>query len=90
MRKLIKNYVCRLSVAALSLTVVMTASTTVSANEKDAKKLLKGISDYLASQKTLEFGIWNMEYGIWNLNKFNELTATNMYEWIKDYFSKIQ
>lgn len=53
--KLIKNHVCRISIAALSLTVVMVASTTVRADAEDAKKLLKGMSDYLASQNALSF-----------------------------------
>jgi len=44
-----------LSVLALSLVVLLGTSVGVSADEADAKKLLKAMSDYLAAQKALSF-----------------------------------
>ena len=44
-----------LSVAGLFLIVMLGTSMAVSADEADAKRLLKAMSDYLAAQKTLSF-----------------------------------
>ena len=50
------NYFVRsMSAAALSLMVVLGASTGVRADEADAKRLLKAMSDYLAAQQALSF-----------------------------------
>ncbi len=40
---------------ALSLMLVLGTSAGVRADEADAKKLLKGMSDYLSAQKSLSF-----------------------------------
>jgi hypothetical protein len=50
-----KGSVSRLSTAALTLIVALGTSAGVSADEADAKRLLKAMSDYLAAQKTLSF-----------------------------------
>jgi hypothetical protein len=42
--------------AALSLTVMLGTSVAVSADQADAKRLLKAMSDYMAAQKALSFG----------------------------------
>ncbi|MEE4376769.1 MAG: DUF2092 domain-containing protein [Candidatus Competibacteraceae bacterium] len=44
-----------LSAVALSMFVALGTSTAVSADEADAKRLLKGMSDYLSAQKSLSF-----------------------------------
>jgi hypothetical protein len=49
------SFVRSMSVAALSLVVVLGASTGVRADEADAKRLLKAMSDYLAAQQALSF-----------------------------------
>jgi hypothetical protein len=45
-----------LSAMALSLIVVAATSTGVSADEADAKRILKAMSDYMGAQKSLSFG----------------------------------
>ncbi|MCK5355138.1 MAG: DUF2092 domain-containing protein [Methyloprofundus sp.] len=59
MKKTIQKLVTRsfrnTSMTALSLTVVFGMSMEVNADEADAKRMLKGMSDYLAAQKTLSF-----------------------------------
>ena len=54
-RKLVNDSVRSLSALALSLIVVLGTSVGVRADEADAKKLLKAMSDYLAAQKALSF-----------------------------------
>ena len=54
-RQLVKNSVRSLSTVALSLIVVLGTPVGVRADEADAKKLLKAMSDYLAAQKALSF-----------------------------------
>lgn len=54
-RKFVNISVRSLSVVALSLVVVLGTSVGVRADEADAKKLLKAMSDYLAAQKVLSF-----------------------------------
>ena len=54
-RKLVNHSVRSLSAVALSLVVVLGTSTGVRADEADAKKLLKAMSDYLAAQKAISF-----------------------------------
>ena len=44
------------SAVALSLMVLLGTSATVRADEADAKRLLKAMSDYLAAQKAISFG----------------------------------
>ncbi len=44
-----------LSTAVLSLMVVLATSTRVNADEEDAKRLLKAMSDYLAAQQAISF-----------------------------------
>ena len=44
-----------LSVLALSVALGLGLSTGASADEADAKRLLKAMSDYLAAQQTLSF-----------------------------------
>ena len=53
--KSVKMFVRCMSAMALSLIVLLGTSTGVSADEADAKKLLKAMSDYLAAQKALSF-----------------------------------
>lgn len=43
------------SAAVLSLTILFGASARVSADETDAKKILKSMSDYMAAQKSISF-----------------------------------
>jgi hypothetical protein len=54
-RKLVKNPVRSMSAVALYLIVVLETSVGVRADEADAKKLLKAMSDYLAEQKAFSF-----------------------------------
>lgn len=54
-RKLVNNSVRGLSAVALSLIVVLGTSVGVRADEADAKKMLKAMSDYLAAQKAISF-----------------------------------
>ena len=54
-RRLMKGSVPRISAAALSLIVALGTSAGVSADEADAKRLLKAMSDYMAVQKALSF-----------------------------------
>ena len=53
--KPVKHSLRSLSVAGLSLIVMLGTSLAVSADEADAKRLLKSMSDYLAAQKALSF-----------------------------------
>jgi len=53
--KIMKHSIHSLFAVALSSIVMLGISTTVSADEADAKRLLKAMSDYLAAQKTLSF-----------------------------------
>jgi hypothetical protein len=53
--KRLKHSVRGLSIMVLSLLMVAGAPTGVSADEADAKRLLKSMSDYLASQKAISF-----------------------------------
>lgn len=54
-RKSVKRSLCSLSVAGLSLIVMLGMSLAVQADEADAKQLLKSMSDYMAGQKALSF-----------------------------------
>jgi len=54
-RQLVKNSVRSMPAMALSLIIGLGTSAGVSADEADAKRLLKAMSDYLAAQKTLSF-----------------------------------
>ena len=54
-RKLVKHSMRSLSAMALSVVVGLGTSAGVSADEADAKRLLKAMSDYLAAQKALSF-----------------------------------
>jgi hypothetical protein len=54
-RKFVNNPVRSVSVMALTLIVALGSSAGVRADEADAKRLLKAMSDYLAAQKTLSF-----------------------------------
>jgi hypothetical protein len=54
-QKVLKNVVRSLSVIGLSLIFVLGTSAGARADEADAKKLLKGMSDYLSAQKSLSF-----------------------------------
>ncbi len=53
--KPVKRSLRSLSVAGLSLIVMLGTSLAVSADEADAKRLLKAMSDYMAAQKALSF-----------------------------------
>src|SRR5678810_211088 len=53
--KAVKNALRGMSALALSLTVMLGASVDARADEADAKKLLKAMSDYLAAQKAISF-----------------------------------
>ena len=55
-RTSIKALAAGISVVALSLAVGLGASSGAQADEADAKKLLKAMSDYMASQKAISFG----------------------------------
>jgi len=50
-----KSAVRSVSALALSLTVLLGASLSVRADEADAKRILKGMSDYLVAQKAIAF-----------------------------------
>ena len=50
-----KNALRGVSALALSLTVMLGTSVDARADEADAKKLLKAMSDYLAAQKAISF-----------------------------------
>ena len=54
-RKSVKRSLRSLSVAGLSLIVMLGTSLAVQADEADAKRLLKSMSDYMAAQKALSF-----------------------------------
>ncbi len=54
-RQLVKHSVRSMSVMTLSMIVLFGTSMSVSADEADAKRLLKAMSDYLAVQKVLSF-----------------------------------
>jgi len=54
-RQLVKNSVRSMPAMALSLIIGLGTSAGVSADEADAKRLLKAMSDYLAAQKALSF-----------------------------------
>ena len=54
-RKSMKNAIHSLSAMALSLIVGLGTSAGVNADEADAKRLLKAMSDYMAAQKALSF-----------------------------------
>lgn len=53
--KLVRHSVRNMPAVAISFAVVLGASTAVRADEADAKKLLKGMSDYLTAQKNISF-----------------------------------
>jgi hypothetical protein len=54
-QKLVRTYVRGITAVALSMTVLSGASMSVNADEADAKRLLKAMTDYMAAQKTLSF-----------------------------------
>ncbi len=54
-RQLVKHSVRSMSIMALSMIVLFGTAMSVSADEVDAKRLLKAMSDYLAAQKVLSF-----------------------------------
>jgi len=54
-RKSVKHSLTRLFVAGLSVIVMLGMSLAVQADEADAKRLLKSMSDYMAAQKALSF-----------------------------------
>jgi hypothetical protein len=53
--KAVKNALRGMSALALSLTVMLGTSVDARADEADAKKMLKAMSDYLAAQKAISF-----------------------------------
>jgi len=53
--KSVKMFVRCMSAVALSLVVVLGTSAGVSADEADAKRILKAMSDYMGAQKSLSF-----------------------------------
>ena len=53
--KLVKMMVRCMSSVALSLIILLGTSAGVNADEADAKRILKGMSDFMASQKALSF-----------------------------------
>ena len=55
-RTFIKTSAAGISAAALSLAVCLGAPSGAQADEADAKKLLRSMSDYMASQKAISFG----------------------------------
>ena len=55
-RKLLSISAVSLSAAALALMVCLGTPSGAGADEADAKKLLKAMSDYMASQKAISFG----------------------------------
>ena len=54
-RKWVKSSLVRIAVAALSLLVGLGTPSGAGADEADAKKLLKAMSDYMAAQKAISF-----------------------------------
>ncbi len=54
-RQLVKSSLRSMSAMALSLVIGLGASAGVSADEADAKRLLKAMSDYMAAQKAFSF-----------------------------------
>jgi hypothetical protein len=54
--KSVKIFVRCMSAVALSLIVLLGTSAGVSADEADAKRILKAMSDYMGAQKSLSFG----------------------------------
>ena len=54
--KLLSYTALGISAAALSLAIGLGTPSAAMADEADAKKLLKGMSDYMASQKAISFG----------------------------------
>ncbi len=54
--KSVKMFVRCMSVVALSWMVLLGTSVGVKADEADAKRILKAMSDYMAAQKSLSFG----------------------------------
>jgi len=54
-RKLVRISVRGVSVVALSMIVLSGASMSVSADEADARRLVKAMTEYMAAQKTLSF-----------------------------------
>jgi hypothetical protein len=55
-RTFLKTFAAGVSVVALSLAVGLGAPSGAQADEADAKKLLKSMSDYMASQNAISFG----------------------------------
>ena len=55
-RKLVKISVAGISAASLSLVIGLGAPSVASADEADAKNLLKAMSDYMAAQDAISFG----------------------------------
>ena len=55
-RKLLSIFAVSMPAAALSLMVVLGAPSGARADEADARNLLKAMSDYMTSQKTISFG----------------------------------
>ena len=53
--KSVKIFLRRMTVVALSLIILFGTSAGVSADETDAKRILKAMSDYMAAQKSLSF-----------------------------------
>ena len=54
-RQLVKNSVRSMPVMALSLIIGLGTSVGVSADEADAKRIFKAMSDYMGAQKSLSF-----------------------------------
>lgn len=54
-RKSVKHSALSISVLALFLIVMLVTSMNVSADESDAKRLLKSMSDYMSEQQTISF-----------------------------------
>ena len=53
--KSVKIFIRRMTVVALSLIILFGTSAGVSADETDAKRILKAMSDYMAAQKSFSF-----------------------------------
>jgi hypothetical protein len=53
--KPVKMFVCSMSAVALSLIILFGTTTGVKADEADAKRILKAMSDYMGAQKSLSF-----------------------------------
>ncbi len=54
--KSVKMFVRSMSAVALSLVILFGTTTGVTADEADAKRILKAMSDYMAAQKAISFG----------------------------------